>query len=132
MTKGNFKRTPLVVRLMAKVKRDPAGCWLWTGSTDKNGYGMIGSGGRSGKNILAHRASYAIANGPIPNGLDVMHSCDIPSCVNPQHLTVGTALENHKDAVMKGRVPWAVLTKEQADEIRAARTARRGTGTKLA
>lgn len=78
-----------------------AECWTWAGEIDKDGYGVVKfSGGRRTK---AHRAAYESAKGQIPEGMMVCHSCDNPSCVNPGHLFVGTALINKTDCVTKGR-----------------------------
>lgn len=80
-------------------------CWLWVGSSkDGRGYGQIGSGGRGGKLILVHRLSYIMHKGEIPDGMFVMHACDNPRCVNPEHLSVGTNSDNINDAIAKGRM----------------------------
>lgn len=76
-------------------------CWEWTASKDKNGYGKFYA---NGKHIRAHRYSYMAAIGPIGDGLFVCHSCDNPSCVNPDHLFIGTPLDNMRDKVSKGRL----------------------------
>lgn len=80
-----------------------AGCWPWTGSKTPKGYGKLGEGGKGGRGLLAHRFSYEVHKGQIPHGLVVMHSCDNPSCVNPDHLTTGTQSENILDSFRKGR-----------------------------
>lgn len=79
-------------------------CWLWAGgSVNKKGYGQIQTGGKGSKHVLAHRLSYEMHHGVIPDGMVVMHKCDNPSCVNPDHLRVGTQSENIIDAMTKGR-----------------------------
>ena len=95
---------PIEDRFWAKVdRRGPDECWLWTASTITGGYGQIGRGRAGAGNELAHRLSYAINVGPIPEGLVVMHSCDNKLCVNPAHLSVGTQKENVADMDAKGR-----------------------------
>lgn len=91
---------------MAHVSIDDAtGCWLWTGSRSRADYGQIGVGSRTtGRgNKGAHRVSYELFKGPIPDGHDVCHRCDNPPCVNPDHLFVGTRQDNMIDMVSKDR-----------------------------
>lgn len=92
---------PLTVRLLRYVKTSgESECWEWTGSKNEQGYGLIRWNRKSG---YAHRMAYEAYNGPIKRGMVIMHSCDNPSCVNPQHLSQGTATENMRDMVRKGR-----------------------------
>lgn len=104
------KVRPIEERFWAKVeKRGPNDCWEWTGSRSKFGYGRISSGGRYGTMLSAHRVSWKIHWGPIPDGLLVLHKCDTPPCTNPDHLFLGTSSDNNKDAYDKGRhIPPAI------------------------
>lgn len=91
-------------------------CWIWSGGKDKDGYGKAFSG-------RAHRYSYEVFRGPIPEGLVVCHSCDVPACVNPSHLWLGTSQDNSADRNRKGRQARQhrirpTITVEQAVEMR--------------
>ena len=77
-------------------------CWIWTGALAKKGYGHL-SKGRDINESQAHRYSYRLAYGPIPEGMLVCHKCDIPCCVRPDHLFLGTYTDNILDAVKKRR-----------------------------
>jgi len=89
-------------RFYAKTTPEPnTGCLLWTGATDACGYGRFSLNGRNGS---AHRIAYELSVGEIPNDLHVLHHCDIPSCVNSEHLFLGTHHDNMGDAAVKGRV----------------------------
>lgn len=74
-----------------------SGCWIWMGHMARNGYGLLNS-------KRAHRVSYEFYCGPIEDGLFILHSCDTPSCVNPDHLRPGTPADNMADAVARARV----------------------------
>jgi hypothetical protein len=88
-------------KFWAKVRK-AAGCWEWIADRTAKGYGRKRWGSRV---VLAHRLSWELANGPIPAGLSVCHHCDNPPCVRPSHLFLGTARENVRDMVQKGRRP---------------------------
>lgn len=100
------KKASLETRFWAKVdKRGPDECWPWVAKATTNyGYGRMALGGSSGGQVRAHRASYALEYGSVPDGLDVCHRCDNPPCCNPNHLFLGTATENMRDAAIKGRI----------------------------
>lgn len=84
------------------VPEPNSGCWLWMRWCDRDGYGKPGRSGRCTER-LAHRISFEIHHGPIPAGVSVLHRCDTPSCVNPDHLFLGDQLANMTDMVEKGR-----------------------------
>lgn len=87
------------------------GCWLWKGARSSQGrYGCLRI---AGKTLAAHRHSYELHKGDIPDGMFVCHRCDVPECVNPDHLFLGTAKDNFDDMVTKGR---GVVTFMQKDE----------------
>lgn len=91
---------PEVERFMSKVHKAENGCWLWQAYCMKNGYGFFRT---PTKNELAHRVSYRLFVGLL-DARDVMHKCDTPSCVNPNHLSLGTRKENMQDAKKKMRM----------------------------
>ena len=90
-------------RFWSKVEKS-AGCWLWTASKRNKGYGAFCYEAH-GRKIQgrAHRFSWELHNGDIPDGLFVLHKCDIPACVNPDHLFLGTNDDNIRDMIQKGR-----------------------------
>lgn len=98
-------RTDLPTRLWRRVNKNaPNGCWEWGGWRHEHGYGRIRavSTGKS-KFLRTHRVSWAIHNGPVPVGMDVLHRCDNPPCCNPAHLFLGTDADNMNDMAAKGR-----------------------------
>lgn len=112
-------------RLAQQIMPEPmSGCWLWFGTCHRKGYGVMGFHGKKWK---AHRVSWVLHNGEIPANMQVLHKCDTPSCVNPQHLRLGTNVENVRDKMAKGRqnkcvgssVGTSKLTESQVRAIRA-------------
>ena len=93
------KREPIRQRLIRTIKKS-GDCWLWQGSKTKDGYGVLTIGR---KQYRAHRISYSEFTGDIPENIMVCHECDIPLCINPEHLFLGTAKENTQDMIKKGR-----------------------------
>lgn len=113
--------------LLRNSHDEPSGCRVWDGSLNKpGGYGRISY---MGKGWRTHRLAYLLLQGPIPEGMDLLHSCDNPHCINPNHLRPGTHAENIKEAYTKGRKtvsqgsghPRFSFTAEQAQEIVASR-----------
>jgi len=89
----------LTQRFWSKVSKSDE-CWLWTGAKNRKGYGVVGT--VSGMS-LAHRVSFELAGNVIPSPRHVLHRCDTPGCVNPNHLFLGTNLDNVRDRDAKGR-----------------------------
>ena len=101
-------------------------CWLWTKSRDKDGYGKASKKHRS---LRAHQYAWILTYGPIPDGQHILHRCDNPPCVRPDHLFVGTQADNVQDAMRKGRrrilrgkeCSWSKLSDEEIERIRSLR-----------
>jgi len=103
------------------VRDTETDCWFWKGEITNMGYGRIRV---KGKNIGAHRLAFELAKGKIPEGMLVLHSCDVRSCVNPDHLRVGTQKQNQEDARLRNRTCFgeknnkSKLTEEDVVAIR--------------
>ncbi|MCP4006658.1 MAG: HNH endonuclease [bacterium] len=121
-----MRKRPVKERFMEKFRADySTGCWEWTAAKNACGYGIIGFAGGS---LLAHRVAWEIFFGEITEPC-VLHHCDNPGCVNPEHLFLGTQQDNIADMKEKGRaraperrgedVPTSKLTEKQVLEIRA-------------
>lgn len=110
-------------RFLSKIAFSAGGCWEWLGSLTDRGYGRFHLGG---KTLRAHRVSWELFRGSIPDDLYVLHKCDNPRCVNTSHLFLGTHQDNMDDRSEKGRVPerhgiksgTAKLTDEDVLKIR--------------
>lgn len=107
-------------RFLTKFLPEPnTGCWLWTAAVDGSGYGIFNLGTRKQGKARAHRIAFELFVGPVPKDKQVCHKCDVRSCVNPDHLFVGTSQDNRLDCVSKGRnYRHCVLTEDQVTEIR--------------
>jgi hypothetical protein len=91
-------------------------CLEWNESKNRQGYGRIKI---NGKSLRAHRYSYELTYGDIPDGMDVLHKCDNPACINPKHLFLGNDKDNVSDAIAKGRhINPKTIYKLTADQIR--------------
>lgn len=117
------KHLTLEERFWEKVgAKTSSGCILWTGKINKQGYGRLYLSPR--KETMAHRFSFELFCGHIPDGLFVLHRCDNPPCINPNHLFLGTHQDNDLDRCRKGRtakgpqLPHTKLTASQVSEIR--------------
>lgn len=97
---------PTMISIAEKLKEHyvavpESGCWLWIMALNNKGYGSISLGG--GRREYVHRTSYRLHVGEIPDGMEVCHACDVPCCINPSHLFLGTHQENMSDSASKGR-----------------------------
>lgn len=121
---GGRPRIPVSERFHDKYVKAKDGCWLWTAKILPNGYGCIK---HERKDVTAHRVSWELHYGPIPEGMHVCHKCDVRRCVNPEHLFLGTHDDNMADCARKGRHlsigetnPKAKLTPRQVLAIRTS------------
>lgn len=114
---SRFTPEMVATKFWAKVNKEgPNGCWEWTGALQRDGYAHFGI---NSKTTSSHRYAYEQLVGPIPDGMDLLHSCDNRRCVNPAHTRPGTHVENMAECRDKERNNKK-LTAEQVREIRAA------------
>ena len=119
---GEITSERVIQRFLRKVHFDHSGCWLWTAG--KRGSLNYGGFTLDGRESLAHRVSWRIFRGKVPEGAHVLHRCDIPNCCRPDHLFLGTHSDNMRDMTRKGRSPAgeangnARLTESMVREIR--------------
>lgn len=121
-TEKPIRRLSVYDRFWAKINKT-ATCWLWVGAADEKGYGTFYF---TGKIVKSHRVSWELHHGAIPEGKCILHTCDTPACINPDHLFVGTKRDNAIDMVAKGRHadlrgsrgPGCKLTEAQVLHIR--------------
>ena len=97
-----------LIRFIEKISYGSSDCWYWIGSKNKHGYGVTSISNEN----KAHRLSWKLFKGKIPEGLSVLHRCDVRCCVNPDHLFLGTQNDNMKDCAQKGRIKSPILSGE--------------------
>lgn len=138
--KGGYTKGPPILlsevadKFWAQAEKKESGCWLWTGKRNpRHDYGQfyVGWDGKRYREIRAHRASWMLVHGDIPKGQEVLHTCDTPLCVNPDHLFLGDKSANMRDAAKKGRLHWqkwkevyekvnGLFTREDVEALRCA------------
>ena len=112
MSKEIFDLDPALYGRVQLEERGAVGhCWRWQGGHNEDGYGRF-------RKQSTHRRSYELANGPIPQGLNILHRCHCRDCINPAHLYAGTQADNARDRVEAGRMP-PIVRKLTIDDARA-------------
>ena len=112
-------------RFWTLVRKANEGCWLWTGSSTGPQRARYGNLQFNGSIQKAHRVSWQISNGPIPVGMRVLHRCDVPLCVRPDHLFLGTLSDNARDCYLKNRSPIFEAIRVRARQQQAQKRCKR-------
>lgn len=123
-------KRPLSVRLASHLAEAVGGCLEWTACSTPAGYGNIRNGASV---VLAHRVAWELVNGPIPDGISVLHHCDNPPCCNVDHLFLGTHADNSADMISKGRGqghPYDTVNTYRHGTRRHCRACRKANDTK--
>ena len=121
---GAYNRSRAIPFDEKYIPEPNSGCWIWTAGVVSAGYGALKV---NGVQEPAHRHSWILYRGPIPEGMQICHKCDTPSCVNPDHLFLGTGADNMADKTRKGRhrypvgsqISWATLNENDVRAIRS-------------
>lgn len=87
-------------RIFDRIEKTDTGCWLYTGGISSSGYGIVSV---RNKSVHTHRLAYQLRCGSIPEGMCVLHRCDVRRCINPEHLFLGSLADNNRDCMRKGR-----------------------------
>lgn len=132
-----FYNLSLFDKFWGRMTRAASGCLKWTGKHDFNGYGLVRFYRHNRAWQGTHRIAWELAVGPIPNGLQVLHHCDVRDCCEPSHLFLGSQAENVSDMIAKGRNVCGVngmirkLTEDQVTEMRSLYASRERTQRQL-
>lgn len=119
MRRTKFRRWESPNDFWTRIQK-PVGCWLYGGAKEINGYGYLRNPiDDNPKYITAHKLAWILTHGPVPEGMSVLHTCDVRSCCNPEHLFLGSVNDNHVDMYAKDR-HMGKLRAPQVREIREA------------
>lgn len=106
------------------ICKTEGGCWDWKNAVDRRGYGKMGlkyPGTKRSRMLLSHRVAFYLTTGEFPSKLSVLHHCDRPVCCNPDHLFLGTQLDNMRDMIQKGRKSTQHSTRTMGEKVNTAK-----------